>query len=136
MFYPRTMSVSVQLNNTGRVRLEPTVAVNGAPATGPGVLVSKAKESYDVTTKIGFFGTALVIGLLLFAVFAAFVRANKARESSRRQRYELNASRVANADETARVGRIVVDEMAVRIEDVHAVLPAPARAIARWQLAF
>jgi len=56
VFYPRRMTVTVQLKNTGRVRLNPEVTVNSSPASGPPILVSQAKESYTAETKIGFFG--------------------------------------------------------------------------------
>jgi hypothetical protein len=56
VFYPRQMTVTVQLRNTGRVRLNPSVSVDGAPATGPGLLVSQSIESYTTTRPIRFWG--------------------------------------------------------------------------------
>ena len=55
-FLTRELAVSVRLRNTGRVRLEPAVQVDGKKATGPTVLLAQASERYVVTRKVGFFG--------------------------------------------------------------------------------
>jgi len=55
-FYTRRIGVTVWLRNTGRVRLEPTVAVNGAPARGRVLLLAQSADRYTVTRHVGFFG--------------------------------------------------------------------------------
>jgi len=46
----------VRLRNTGRVRLEPAVQVDGAPARGPSLLLAQAAERYVVTRRVSFWG--------------------------------------------------------------------------------
>jgi hypothetical protein len=55
-FFPRELAVTVQLRNTGHVRLEPTVMVDGAPAKGPELLMSRSVERYTVTRPVRFWG--------------------------------------------------------------------------------
>ncbi len=55
-FYTRALTVTVQLRNTGRVRLEPSVQVSGAAARGPALLLAQAAERYVVTRKVNFWG--------------------------------------------------------------------------------
>jgi hypothetical protein len=55
-YFPRELAVTVQLRNTGHVRLEPTVTVDDASAKGPELLMSSATEQYAVTRKVPFWG--------------------------------------------------------------------------------
>ena len=55
-FFARELTVTVALRNTGRVRLEPTVRVDGAAATGSELLMSQAVEQYIVTKPVAFWG--------------------------------------------------------------------------------
>lgn len=55
-FFPREVTVTVQLRNTGRVRLESTVSVDGSQAKGPELLMSNAVERYVVTRPVKFWG--------------------------------------------------------------------------------
>lgn len=56
VFFPRKLEVTVQLRNTGRVRLGPTVDVNGVKAHGSVLLMSHSAERYVVTQHIPFWG--------------------------------------------------------------------------------
>lgn len=55
-FFTRELTVNVHLRNTGRVRLEPSVQVDGAKAKGPDLLMSSAVERYVVTRPVKFWG--------------------------------------------------------------------------------
>jgi hypothetical protein len=55
-FFTRELTVTIQLRNTGRVRLEPTVQVDGASAQGPELLLSHSVERYVVTRPVKFWG--------------------------------------------------------------------------------
>lgn len=55
-FFARELTVTVNLRNTGRVRLEPTVQVDTANAKGPELLMSNAVERYVVTRPVTFWG--------------------------------------------------------------------------------
>lgn len=55
-FSPRELAVNVQLRNTGHVRLEPTVTVDGARANGSELLMSRATERYIVGRSVPFWG--------------------------------------------------------------------------------
>jgi hypothetical protein len=55
-FFAKELTVTVQLRNTGRVRLEPTVEVDGVNAKGPGLMVSNSIERYVVTRPVKFWG--------------------------------------------------------------------------------
>jgi hypothetical protein len=55
-FFARELTVTVALRNTGRVRLEPSVQVDGAAAKGPELLMSSAVERYVVTRPVKFWG--------------------------------------------------------------------------------
>jgi hypothetical protein len=58
-FFPREMTVKANLRNTGRVRLEPQVNVNDAPAKGPQLLLTQAVEEYVTTRSVPFWGGPL-----------------------------------------------------------------------------
>ncbi len=55
-FFPKKLDVTTELANTGRVRLETTVAINGSPAKGSTLLLSKSIERYRATFPIRFWG--------------------------------------------------------------------------------
>ena len=55
-FFTRELDVAVQLKNTGRVRLEPKVTVDGVEAKGSAILMSYSAEPYRVTKKVPFWG--------------------------------------------------------------------------------
>lgn len=55
-FFTQELTVNVRLQNTGRVRLEPTVSVDGAQAKGPELLLSQSSETYVVTRPVRFWG--------------------------------------------------------------------------------
>lgn len=55
-FFTRELTVTVNLRNTGRVRLEPTVQVDATNAKGPELLMSNAVERYVVTRPVKFWG--------------------------------------------------------------------------------
>lgn len=55
-FYTRELGVTVWLRNTGRVRLEPSVHVDGAAARGTALLLAQSAERYITTRPVGFFG--------------------------------------------------------------------------------
>jgi hypothetical protein len=55
-YFPRELAVDVRLRNTGHVRLEPTVRVDGASATGPDLLMSNSMESYTIKRSVPFWG--------------------------------------------------------------------------------
>jgi hypothetical protein len=50
------LDITVALRNTGRVRLEPSVHVDGKPTEGATMLMSQAVERYTITRAVGFFG--------------------------------------------------------------------------------
>jgi hypothetical protein len=56
VFYPRKMTVTVDLKNTGHVMLNPSVTIDGNPASGPATLVSRSIESYVATRPVRFWG--------------------------------------------------------------------------------
>jgi len=51
-----TLSVTVTLKNTGRVRVHPKTTVRGTPAKGPDTLLSRAFEKYLAEVKIPWYG--------------------------------------------------------------------------------
>lgn len=55
-FFAREATVRVTLRNTGRVRLIPTVTVNGVKAAGPDLLLTRSIESYVATMKVPLWG--------------------------------------------------------------------------------
>ena len=55
-FFARELNVTVQLRNTGRVRLEPLVNVDGKNAKGSGLLMSNAVERYVVARPVPIWG--------------------------------------------------------------------------------
>lgn len=59
MVFPREATITVHLRNSGRVRLEPAVRVNGSPARGPSLLMSNGVERYVVKRPIPFWGGPL-----------------------------------------------------------------------------
>lgn len=54
--FPGTARVMVQLRNTGRVRVEPTVLVGDVPAEGSEVLLAKSAEQYVANVDIPWYG--------------------------------------------------------------------------------
>ena len=54
--FTRELTVAVHLKNTGRVRLESTVRVDGAEAKGPQLLMSSATERYVASRKVPLWG--------------------------------------------------------------------------------
>jgi hypothetical protein len=55
-FYPHTATVTVFVRNSGRIRVAPTVTVNGHRALGSDLLVSQSVEHYVATVKIPAWG--------------------------------------------------------------------------------
>lgn len=55
-FFAREVTVRVVLRNRGRVRLTPTVTVNGKTAKGPDTILSSSVEPYLITQKVPFWG--------------------------------------------------------------------------------
>jgi hypothetical protein len=55
-FFARELTITVQLRNTGRVRLESAVQVDGKPAKGSQLLMSNAIERYVVKRPVKFWG--------------------------------------------------------------------------------
>jgi hypothetical protein len=55
-FFTRELTVAVQLRNTGHVRLEPTVKVDGTPAAGPDLLMSQSTEEFVTSRPVRFWG--------------------------------------------------------------------------------
>jgi hypothetical protein len=53
---PREVRTTFLVHNTGKVRLEVEVTVNGRRADGPSTIVSQSAEVYTVTTAVGLFG--------------------------------------------------------------------------------
>lgn len=53
---PRRMAVTTLLRNTGRVRLSPTVRVNGVVAKGPDPLLARSVERYLATVPVPWYG--------------------------------------------------------------------------------
>lgn len=58
-FFTREMSFTVVLRNTGRVRLRPTVEVDGHEAKGSELLMSRSVEPYTVTLPVPIYGGPL-----------------------------------------------------------------------------
>jgi hypothetical protein len=56
VFFTRKLDVTVELKNTGRVRLESNVSIDGAEAKGPQMLMSSATERYVGARKVPFWG--------------------------------------------------------------------------------
>jgi hypothetical protein len=55
-FYTKEITTKVVLHNDGRVRLRPTVLINGKPAKGSSVLLSNSVEPYFITQKVPIWG--------------------------------------------------------------------------------
>ena len=58
-FFPHQATLQIFLRNTGRVRLHPTVMVDGHRALGSDLLMSKSVERYVATVKVPFYGGPL-----------------------------------------------------------------------------
>lgn len=54
--FPRLLEVEASLRNTGRIRVEPQVSINGRPATGSDVLLSQSVELYEGAVPIPWYG--------------------------------------------------------------------------------
>ncbi len=54
--FTKEITTTVVLHNTGRIRLHPTVKVNGKIATGPATLLSHSVEKYTATQKVPMWG--------------------------------------------------------------------------------
>jgi hypothetical protein len=55
-FYTKEITTKVVLHNDGRVRLRPTVLINGKQAKGSSVLLSNSVEPYVITQKVPIWG--------------------------------------------------------------------------------
>src|SRR5438105_7547395 len=55
-FYTKEVTTRVVLHNDGRVRLRPTVLINGKRAQGSSVLLSNSVEPYFITQKVPIWG--------------------------------------------------------------------------------
>jgi hypothetical protein len=55
-FLTKEATLEVTVRNTGRVRLRPTVTVNGTQAEGPALLMSQSVEKFIVTKKVPMWG--------------------------------------------------------------------------------
>ena len=55
-FYTKEITTKVVLHNDGRVRLRPTVLINGKQARGSSILLSNSVEPYFVTQKVPIWG--------------------------------------------------------------------------------
>ena len=55
-FFTRDLDINVRLRNTGGVRLETTVHVDGKEAVGSELLMSKAAENYEISRAVNFWG--------------------------------------------------------------------------------
>jgi hypothetical protein len=55
-FFTKEITTTVVLHNTGRIRLHPTVKVNGKTASGPATLLTRSAEKYVVTQKVPLWG--------------------------------------------------------------------------------
>jgi len=55
-FYTKEITTKVVLHNDGRVRLHPTVLINGKPAKGSSVLLSNSIEPYFITQRVPIWG--------------------------------------------------------------------------------
>lgn len=55
-FFPREVTVRVLIRNSGRIRLNTKVTVNGKPATGSELLLSNSVEPYLYTEKVPLWG--------------------------------------------------------------------------------
>jgi dihydroorotate dehydrogenase (fumarate) len=58
---PREVTSTFLVRNTGRVRLDVEVTVNGRTADGPTTIVSKSAEAYEATTPLSVWGGRKVI---------------------------------------------------------------------------
>lgn len=56
MLRPRDARTTFLVRNTGKVRLEVDVTVNGRRADGPTTIVSQSAEAYSATTPVGWLG--------------------------------------------------------------------------------
>jgi len=73
----------------GSVKQPAAPPIMGAGPFGTTVLPKAPAKGWTFANTIAFFAIALVVGLLLFAIFVAAVRAHKAHEALRRQRQEI-----------------------------------------------
>jgi hypothetical protein len=55
-FFTKEITTTVVLHNTGRIRLHPTVKINGKVASGPATLLTRSAEKYFVTQKAPLWG--------------------------------------------------------------------------------
>jgi hypothetical protein len=55
-FFTRQITATVMLHNTGRVRVQPTVYVNGKKATGSALLLSRSVEPYIASVNVPVWG--------------------------------------------------------------------------------
>ena len=55
-FFTKEITTSVIVRNTGRVRIAPTVLINGTKADGPELVMSRSVEQYVATTKVPIWG--------------------------------------------------------------------------------
>jgi len=55
-FFTKQITTTVVLHNTGRIRLHPTVKINGKVASGPATLLTRSVEKYFVTQKVPVWG--------------------------------------------------------------------------------
>ena len=55
-WFPREATLRIQLRNTGRVAVRPTVKVGGQPANGPSLMLTKSIENFVVTKKVPIWG--------------------------------------------------------------------------------
>lgn len=56
LLFPSTVLTSVQLRNTGRVRLRPKVTIKGAAMEGSEILLSRTSERYAASLKVPWYG--------------------------------------------------------------------------------
>lgn len=54
--FPRSLEIEASLRNTGRIRVEPQVSINGRPATGSAVLLSQSVELYEGAAPVPWYG--------------------------------------------------------------------------------
>lgn len=59
--FPSRLDVTVALRNTGRIRLQPDVRVNGAPAAGSAVLLTESVELYRAQVDVPWFGGRVAV---------------------------------------------------------------------------
>lgn len=62
-FWPRSAAFKIPLRNTGRVRLEPVVQVEGRTARGTATLLSRSVEFYYSEVKIPWYGGPVNLGV-------------------------------------------------------------------------